>query len=164
MRSSKLSLLLGVAGGVIVLDQLAKSLIRFGLQPGDRVSVWGEHLTFTYLLNTGGALGLPMGGAGRVLFASIAASGLLLLVYWFMPAHNRPRLRAVAMMLGGGLGNLIDRFRDPPGVVDFIHVRAAGFSWPVFNLADLAVMVGACALVAAIWWDEHSLRTRTRAH
>ena len=160
-RRSKLSVLLGVSGGTIVLDQLSKSFIRVWLQPGDRVPVLGEALTMTYLLNPGGALGWAWGGVGRVVFLGASASALLGLIFFFMPRDNRPRLYAVALMLGGALGNLIDRFREPPGVVDFIHLRVSTWSFPVFNLADVAVMTGCMVLIGVIWWDERALRART---
>ena len=160
-RRSKLSVLLAISGGTIVLDQASKSFIRVWLQPGDRVPILGDALTATYLLNPGGALGLAWGGVGRVVFLGVAAASLLALVFWFMPSELRPRLYAVALMLGGAVGNLIDRFRQPPGVVDFIHLRLLGASFPVFNLADMAVMTGCLVLVGVIWWDERALRART---
>ncbi|MEZ4415001.1 MAG: signal peptidase II [Gemmatimonadota bacterium] len=160
-RPNKLVVLLGVTGSMVLLDQLSKNFIRVWLQVGDRVPVLGDVLTLTYLLNPGAAFGVQ-GGPGRwALWLGLGAAGLLVLVFVFMPVEQRLRLYAVAVTLGGALGNLIDRFQQPAGVVDFIHLRVLRWSFPVFNLADVAVLGGSLTLIVAIWWEERKLRERT---
>ena len=58
---------------------------------------------------------------------------------------------ALGLVLGGALGNLIDRFRSPRGVVDFIDVYIGTYNWPTFNVADMAVSCGAIALAIVLW-------------
>ncbi|MCA9736787.1 MAG: signal peptidase II [Gemmatimonadota bacterium] len=161
-RPGKAVALFGVSGGVVLLDQASKNFIRVLLQPGDAQAVVEGVLRVTYLLNPGSAFGLAVGGANGPTLLSLAATLLLALVFLFMPVELRFRLYAVALTFGGALGNLIDRLKDPPGVVDFIDLRLGSLSFPVFNLADVAVLFGTIALIVAIWWDERRLHERQR--
>jgi signal peptidase II len=63
---------------------------------------------------------------------------------------------ALGLVCGGAVGNLIDRIRSPAGVVDFVDVGVGDLRWPTFNVADMAVSVGAFLLAWVLWGEERS--------
>ena len=137
------SLLVGVAILVIVVDQLVKSVVASSLKGGRVVDILGGLVRFDYTSNTGAAFGVFR--AGGVFFAVVALVVSAGILAYFRRVATSPLLVrfALGLILGGALGNLIDRIRLGY-VVDFIDLRW----WPVFNLADSAIVVGVCLLVA----------------
>lgn len=133
--------LLLVAGVMIALDQGTKSLALAAFETPREV-IPGV-LTFRILLNPGGAFGLLQGFPEFFLVASIVAAAMILL--WVRHIDRPAWTVPLGMVLGGGLGNLIDRVaRDTQGkVVDFIDLHV----WPVFNLADAAIVTGIAVIV-----------------
>jgi signal peptidase II len=128
-----------VCGAVVLLDQISKAIVRSGLAVGQHESIaLGFRLTNTE--NTGLAFGIGQ-GAGFVLVVTIAALALVLV--WFALDPTRPGLwLAVGLLTGGAIGNLADRVRAD-AVTDFIDPPL----WPAFNLADVAITLGALGLV-----------------
>jgi signal peptidase II len=136
-----------LAAFLLVLDQLSKwwSSTTFPLNGEGRYAFLGFH--FTYVQNTGAAFGifqdgtLPLG----ILSALVATA---ILAYLIMRGKPTPVLQryALASILAGAVGNMIDRFRLGY-VVDFIHFSVPGFSFPVFNIADSCVVMGAILLI-----------------
>jgi signal peptidase II len=126
--------------GVIALDQVAKAIVRGSLVPGERVDlVLGFHLT--RITNKGLAFGTLGGGGPLVLVVTIAA--LTLVLAWFARDPTRPWLwLGAGLLAGGAVGNLIDRVRLD-AVTDFLDPPL----WPAFNLADIAITVGALVLI-----------------
>jgi signal peptidase II len=122
---------------------------------GIRVPVLGNTLAVHHLSNTGGALGFQAGRPVLVIGLAVVSVSLLLLLFWFLPVGRHNRLLATTLAIGGGIGNLIDRIRVR-GVVDFLEITIGGTVLPVFNVADVAVMVGAIWLAWSIWWDERN--------
>ena len=127
-----------LAVAVVALDQLTKHFIFTRMIVGDSYPVLGKILSLTYSRNTGSAMGLVPAG-GRVL-AVVAAVFVVCIVVWGARwAGRNPWLAwGLGLLLGGALGNLIDRVRFGY-VVDFLDVHF----WPVFNVADIAVCCGA---------------------
>ncbi len=135
-----------VAGGVILLDQLTKFLVMATLPFHTSRSVIGSVVRLTYIKNQGIAFGLLSDSNLPFAFVSIAAMVLILVSLRRLPKDAAvPRL-AMAAILGGAAGNLIDRIRFGE-VVDFIDIGIAHLRWPVFNLADVAVTTGVCLFV-----------------
>ena len=133
--------LLGAAACVIVLDQVTKSLALDKLE--DRtVTLIEGFLGFRITYNSGGAFGLFQGMPLVFLIAGLLI-GVVILV-WVRSLGDTAWLFPFGLILGGGLGNVIDRiFRDPGGeVVDFIDVHFRDFQWPLFNVADMAIVIG----------------------
>jgi signal peptidase II len=130
---------LAVCGAVVLLDQVSKAIIVSSLAPGQRESlVLGLDLTNT--TNRGLAFGIG-GGQGFVLAVTIVA--LTLVVAWFAVDPQRRGLwLSLGLLAGGALGNLSDRVRAD-AVTDFIDFPL----WPAFNLADIAITLGALGLV-----------------
>ena len=132
---------------VLSLDQLSKFLVRQNLRLGES---WPSEGLFrlTHGTNTGSAFGLFPNQTLILIVASVLAIGFLV---YFYRAHALPRrlLRfAIALQLGGALGNLIDRV-NTGAVVDFIDVGR----WPIFNLADSSIVVGLVLLGWVLLYD-----------
>lgn len=139
-----------LAGLVILLDQLSKWLVLDQIQLGQTIYVtpfWNWVLTF----NPGAAFSFLADQPGwqRWFFTvlALAVSGWMALELRRHPEQKLLSL-ALALVMGGALGNVIDRIRFG-AVVDFIQWHAAGYYWPAFNVADSAITVGAVLLVLA---------------
>jgi signal peptidase II len=134
---------------IIALDQATKFLVTRFLELYERVEVLPV-LDFTLLHNTGAAFSLLAGASGwqRWFFVVLASAVSLMLVVWLwrLPRGHRLIAIALALVLGGALGNLIDRVRHG-FVVDFIHVHWGAAYFPAFNVADSAITVGAALLI-----------------
>ena len=137
-----------LAGLVIVLDQLSKWVVLDHISFGETIYVapfWNWVLAY----NSGAAFSFLADQAGwqRWFFAVLAlgVSGWIALMLRQHPEQKMLSL-ALSLVMGGALGNVIDRVRFG-AVVDFIQWHAAGFYWPAFNVADSAITVGAILLV-----------------
>ena len=137
-----------LAGLVIVLDQLSKWLVLENIHFGETIYVtpfWNWVLTY----NPGAAFSFLADQPGwqRWFFTvlAIAVSGWIVFELKKCAEHKLVSL-ALALVMGGALGNVIDRVRFG-AVVDFIQWHAAGFYWPAFNVADSAITIGAVLLV-----------------
>jgi len=140
-------LVLPIALLVWVLDQLAKAAIARWMEFGQSIPESGfVHLTYT--TNTGGAFGLFPNQSLTLIIASFLAVGVLLLFYGSRARHNPWVRLSIGLQLGGAIGNLTDRLVRGY-VVDFMHVGP----WPVFNLADSAIVVGLILLMAIFLTD-----------
>lgn len=129
---------------VLALDQLAKRLVSHSIAPGERIAVVpGLHLVHTR--NHGVAFGLEAGHG--TLVAILVGLALLGLLVYFATHSSRPLIwLATGLLLGGALGNLVDRIRMG-SVVDFIQLP---LGWPPFNLADASIVLGVVLLLFAI--------------
>jgi signal peptidase II len=134
---------------VLVLDQVTKELALGALDDGPFDLIEGV-LRFNLTFNSGGAFGFGQDLPGLFLVATIGIVGTILVVArkvtdarWLVP---------LGCVLGGGLGNAYDRvFRDlGGGVVDFIDLHV----WPVFNVADMAIVTGAVIMFILGWRDK----------
>jgi signal peptidase II len=147
-EAPSLALWLGLALVVIVLDQFTKTLILGDFQLGDSRRVT-SFFNVVRVHNTGAAFSFLAGAAGwqRWFFVTlgIAATGFIV---WMLRSHPTQKLFcfAVTMIMGGALGNVIDRLLHGY-VVDFIQVHWAGWAFPSFNLADSAITLGAVLLI-----------------
>ena len=138
----------GLALAVIVFDQLTKvwMLDGFQLREVGRVLVADPLFNLTYVENTGVSFGLFGGGSARwvlSLFSVVVAAGL---AWWATQANRRLLITAIGFVIGGALGNAIDRIRFGY-VVDFLDFSGTGiFPW-VFNIADSAITIGVVLLI-----------------
>lgn len=125
---------------VIAADQLTKQWVTSNLAVGQSLPE-GAAVRLTYVVNTGAAFGiLPQYSVYLVLIAFLVI-GMVFFYQRYLPGERLLVKASLGLMLGGALGNLIDRLRYG-FVVDFVDVRV----WPVFNLADASISVGVCLL------------------
>jgi signal peptidase II len=135
---------------VVVLDQLSKAAVLAmfaGRILGDREIVTSFfNLALTY--NRGISFGLFNGGAGinALIFSLAAAAIIAVLVYWLRRAASPFLAVAIGMIIGGAVGNVIDRLRLG-AVVDFLDFHVDALHWPAFNLADSAICIGVVAML-----------------
>jgi len=139
-------LALALCGLVVLLDQATKAIVEANLVPGEHVDVVGP-LRLTDSHNTGVAFGLAGGSGAGIVLLTLAALGLILVLFAREP-DRRTMWVAVGLLAGGALGNLADRARVD-AVTDFIDLPA----WPPFNVADIAITAGV-ALLAWIYLRE----------
>ena len=148
--------LVGIVAGVVALDQITKLWIQRTMRLYEQIEVVGDYLRLTFIYNPGAAFGIHVGEYSRVVFFTLSMVALIALIwmYWTTPHHDRLRLSSIALICAGALGNLIDRVRSPRGVVDFLDVGIGGMRWPVFNVADMAVTIGAVLLALSLWQED----------
>jgi signal peptidase II len=148
-------MLLVVSALVILLDRLSKDWIVKHLAPGSAIPVIPRVFRITHVLNTGAAFSLleslPPNAVrlGLIVF-SIAAALIVFGILWRAGRTFTLTSVALALILGGALGNLYDRVRFHH-VVDFLEVHIYHYHWPDFNVADSAIVVGACLLLIEIF-------------
>jgi len=145
-----LTLGLGLGAATAVLDQASKYWLvhRSGLgETGGRMAL-APFVDLVYLRNPGISYSMfeLKGSAGQVILTAIAVIVSVGIVLWLTRAANRLTAIALGLVLGGASGNAIDR-PLMGGVVDFVSLHAGGFYWYVFNLADVAIVVGAAMLL-----------------
>ena len=152
---------LSLASLVIVLDQATKFQIQRSLQPGERIVVIQDWFDLTLVFNPGAAFSFLANASGwqRWFFIGIGVLATSYLL-WLLIRHGGQRLFSLglSLILGGAIGNVIDRVLQGQ-VVDFLlaHWREV-FFWPAFNVADSAITVGAIVLIL----DEIRRVSRTR--
>ena len=144
-------LLASVTGVVIVADQLTKLQIMQTMRLHESIPVVPNLFSLTYIRNPGAAFGLLAGSSNafRMVFfglTSIFALGLLGTILFRMPERDWVGRLSVAGILGGAVGNLIDRLRYGE-VIDFLDVYVENYHWPAFNVADSAITVGVLFLI-----------------
>jgi signal peptidase II len=141
---------LAVAITVVALDQLSKTAVR-----GYFVArAAGEHENITsffnivLIYNRGMSFGLfnGAGGLNAVLFSLVAAAIVTVLIYWLSRVESPLLAVAIGLIIGGAIGNVIDRIRLG-AVVDFLDFHAGSWHWPAFNVADSAICIGVAVML-----------------
>lgn len=158
-----------LSGAIIVLDQVTKYLIVQNVEPiyqnGLIIEVFGDVFRIIHARNPGIAfsIGHTLAAPVRaVLFTVLPLLVLAGLLVYYVRSNEFTQLQrwALAGIVGGGLGNLIDRVFRPAGVVDFLDVKFYGLfgmeRWPTFNVADASVVVSGLLLLVSILVQEGS--------
>lgn len=131
----------------LVLDQLTKYWVVQTLNLAETRPLLPGVFHLTYVTNTGAAFSLLAGGAEWLRWLSLAVSLLLMALAWFGPVLSLLEQLGYGLILGGALGNGIDRFVNG-SVIDFLDFRLIRF--PVFNFADVMINIGiVCLLIAS---------------
>lgn len=135
----------------LALDQITKVIAVRTMVLYEPIPVFGDVVRLTYIQNAGAAFGLKLGGPWVHTVVAIGALGILGWLFTSLPATARLQRTALALVLGGAVGNIIDRIRLDY-VIDFFDVGISEtWRWPVFNVADSFVTVG--VLVLAFTWS-----------
>ncbi len=119
--------------------------------------VYGDWMRFTLVHNPGAAFGLHVGEHSRWIFMVLTVVALVILgaaVCRHAAGRRDPHCSSLALVCGGALGNLIDRIVSKPGVIDFIDIGMGDSRWPTFNVADMAVSIGAFLLAWVLWGED----------
>ena len=164
-RPRRLPWLLLVSAAVFAADRLTKLWVTRHVPLGGAIPVFGPSFRISHWTNEGAAFSMFAGSAsphlvrwGLVVFTLAVALGVFLAL---LRLGNRITLTtlALALILGGALGNVHDRIAAG-FVVDFIEVHIFRYHWPDFNLADSSIVIGACLLfLDSFWTEEREQRT-----
>ena len=141
---------------IVVLDQISKKVVSIYVNYGESISVLGNILRITYIKNPGIAFGIQVGNKFFFTVFAIIASIIILIYLFRLKPENFWARFALASILGGAIGNLIDRIVYSK-VIDFIEIRV--IRWPVFNVADIAVTIGMILLISYVIFDNKSLES-----
>ena len=151
----------GLAALVVVLDQISKHVIQQRLGYGESINVT-PFFDLVLVYNPGAAFSFLSDAPGwqRDFFIAVGLIACAFITWLLFRHRDKPMFcLALALVLGGAVGNLIDRF-VLTAVVDFLHFHAGRYYWPAFNLADSAITCGAGLLV----WDSFFDRRRRPGH
>ncbi len=151
-----------MAGGVFLVDQMTKTWAIRRLRFGGDYSVIPNFLNFSYAQNTGVAFSFldnngDTGRYGLTVVAGVAAV-LVLYYFWRVPRFHDRLLGALALLLAGICGNLVDRARLG-FVIDWIDVQFGAWHYPTFNVADSAICVGAVLLMIDLFFAKKTQKT-----
>jgi signal peptidase II len=151
MGTKELIRLILVSGGVVLVDQVTKYAITLNLALHDSIVVIENFFNINHVLNPGGAFGFFANGSPWVRkFIFLFLSSLVaLFILWLYrrTARNLVFLSfGLALIFGGAIGNLMDRFRFGK-VVDFLDFYVGTAHWPAFNVADSAISIGMAILI-----------------
>jgi len=143
---NKYGRLLLIAGTIIIADQITKAVVLAKMALYQSITIIPGFFSLTHIHNPGGAFGFlaQQNATVRVavfLVASIVAIGLIFMFYRQIPRSHPFLASGLALILGGAIGNLIDRLRFGK-VVDFLDFYIGSLHYPAFNVADSAITVG----------------------
>ena len=152
---------LGIVAADVVTKYLAHTRLRPPYTPREVV---GEWLRLTLLYNPGAAFGLHVGEHSRWVFMTLTAVALVVLwgLYRNTPPQQTLRALALGLVVGGAIGNLVNRIWMPAGVVDWIDVGTRAWRWPTFNVADIGVSIGAAMLAWVLWREDAAVLKEER--
>ena len=151
VRNSKYNRLVAIAGLVVLIDQLSKAIILKRLPLYHSISVIPGFFDITFILNPGGAFGFLAGQPSilrHVFFLGVSSLAVcfIFILYRKIPQTHSLLATAFALIIGGAVGNLIDRVRFEK-VIDFLDFYLGKYHWPAFNVADSAISVGMAIFV-----------------
>ena len=153
--------LLGIAATIVLLDQVTKGWVRSTLTPGEvyRPELWlSRYVRILHWHNTGSAFGMFQGMGNIFAVLSFFVSAAILIYFPQVPRKEWLLRLAMALQLGGAVGNLIDRLTIGH-VTDFVSVG----SFPVFNVADASISTGVAVLILGMWLTERRLKQEAEA-
>ncbi|MGD9142166.1 MAG: signal peptidase II [bacterium] len=136
-----------VACAIVIADQVTKYLVVISVPEGTRIDVLGDALRISHIKNSGAIFGVMRSSGGYfTIFSLVAAIVLVVVLLLSRRACGLVKV-GLGLVLGGAIGNLIDRLRIG-AVVDFVDIGAGeAVRWPSFNVADLAITVGVIFVV-----------------
>ena len=138
---------------VIIFDQVSKYVIRSSIEPGQIIKLTPKLIWLTSIQNTGAAFSFSFGNPllNRILFIFISTIAIFLIVYLSSKSKNKLEIFSFALILGGAIGNLIDRI-FMGSVTDFIWCDFPDVimtRWPVFNIADSSIVIAIVLMIAS---------------
>ncbi len=159
IRRKSLLFFLGISLLVVVADQISKILIQTNLKENQSVSVIGNLLNFYFIYNEGGAMGTSIGPSWLYTILTLFALGLIIRYFTSPESDGAFSKYSLAVILGGAIGNLIDRLRMGK-VIDFIDMDIPDiqflhiYRWFTFNIADAAITIGLILFALSILFQK----------
>jgi signal peptidase II len=149
--STKISYLF-IATVVLAFDQFTKYWVSVKLREGDEIDIIKGFFKLSYTENPGIAFGMLNNGNLKWLLVSVSIAAIVIVAYYMIrtSASNTLLLWSLSLLAAGICGNLIDRFRLGR-VIDFILVYYKDYQWPVFNIADTAITIGAALMAIELF-------------
>lgn len=129
---------------IIGLDQLTKYIVINNIEYTGKIPVIDGFFYLTHYKNEGAAWGIMAGWRAFLIPVTIVVS--IVLAYYLVKSKNRLFKISLSMVLGGAVGNLIDRAFRPGGVVDFLDFHFWSYNFPTFNVADCFIVIGTILL------------------
>lgn len=123
---------------LVMIDQLSKYYIQSTMMLGESIPIWEDIFHITYILNPGAAFGMMANQTAFFIVLALAIVGAVIYFYPTIRRESRTMKIGIGLLLGGAIGNLIDRVQIGM-VVDFFDFRI----WPIFNIADIGIVCGA---------------------
>jgi signal peptidase II len=144
--TTKTKLVLGWLVFIVIADQVTKLIVDRTMPLHHSIPIIEDLFSLTYIRNTGAAFGIFAGSAAAfrlplLILFSVAAIGFIVLLLRRLPPNETGLITALAFILGGAIGNLIDRVIYGE-VIDFLDFYWRGYHWPAFNLADSFITIG----------------------
>lgn len=139
----------GIAALVFALwaDQFSKYMLAVNLANGENIP-FGDYFNLVKVWNTGVSFSMfnNHGDLGRIVLCVLSLAVCAFLLYWMLKEKNTLKVVSLGLIIGGALGNVIDRVRFG-AVLDFLDFHLDSYHWPAFNLADSFICVGAAVLI-----------------
>ena len=144
---------------VVAVDQVTKYWVSVRLREGDEIDVIPGLFKLSYTENPGIAFGMLNSGNVKWLLVVISAAAVIVVIYYIRrtPSSNTLLLWSLSLLVAGICGNLIDRLRLGR-VIDFLLVYYKDYQWPVFNVADTAITIGAALMAIELFLSPHAER------
>lgn len=139
-----------LAISIVFADQYSKYYFQTHMLPGESIPVIENIFHITYVLNPGAAFGILQHYTGFFVLVALVMSAAVIYYYPRIPAGYTLMRLGIGLMVGGAFGNVIDRIKTGY-VVDFLDFRI----WPVFNIADIAIVSGVCCIFFNVVFLSH---------
>ena len=153
-------LVISIVLGTLILDQITKQIITNNMTIGDSIPVIGNFLSITYHRNAGAAFGIMQGQ--MIFFYVVTIVAVVGIVMWMKNLDfkkEKVMVIALSFLLGGAIGNFIDRIIYQ-SVIDFIDTNWLGYSFPIFNIADSALTIGAILMAIDVLFLEKNRNSK----
>jgi signal peptidase II len=150
---------IAVAVVVMSFDQFTKYWVSVKLREGDEIDIIRGFFKLSYTENPGIAFGMLNNGNVKWLLVAISVTAIMVVIYYMRrtPISNTLLLWSLALLAAGICGNLIDRFRLGR-VIDFLLIYYKDYQWPVFNVADTAITIGAALMAIELFLSPQAER------
>ena len=138
---------------IVIFDQISKILIKIYLIPREEINVIGDYLRFVFVENPGIAFGIDLGYPLLLTMLTFFIIIFLFLHFVSLIKNNSSDTLSIAFVLGGAIGNAIDRLLTQipiagyEGVIDFIHLSFGSYEWYTFNVADMSITIGLILII-----------------
>ncbi len=147
-----------LAAGIVFFDQITKQWVRDGFALGESRPVIDGFFNLTYVRNSGAAWGMFRDYPSVLIVLSFVMLALMVIFRRSFLSDTWDHALAMALMVGGIVGNLLDRIRLS-AVTDFLDFHVRGWHWPAFNVADAAICIGVgIYILSAFWIEAHPLK------